>query len=63
MRVSVFLVVSTAFGHDRFDIRDAVLDCLFVGYADTLAFDLALGHALAHELCEDIAGKYRWSFA
>lgn len=63
MRVSVLLIVSTAFGYDRFDLRDAVLDCLFVGYADTLALDLALGHALPHELCEDIAGKNRGSLA
>ncbi len=63
MRVSVLLVVSTAFCHDGFDLRDAVLDCLFVRYADTLALDLVLGHALPHELCKDIAGKDRGSFA
>lgn len=62
MRVSVLLVVSTAFGHDRFDLRNAVLDCLFVGYANTLALDLALRHALPNELCEDIAGQNRGSF-
>jgi hypothetical protein len=62
VRVGVLLVVSTAFGDDGFDFGNAVLNCLFVGRADTLAFDVALGHALPHELCEDIAGKDRWSF-
>jgi hypothetical protein len=39
------------------------LDCLFVGDGDALPFDLALGHTLPNELCEDIAGEDRWSFA
>jgi len=63
VRIAVFLIVSTAFGNDGFDFRDAVLDCFFVGYIDTLALDFALGHALTHKLCEQITGKHRWSFA
>jgi hypothetical protein len=39
------------------------LDCLFIGDGDALAFDLALRHTLPNELCEDIAGEDRWSFA
>jgi hypothetical protein len=63
VRVGVFLVVSAAFGDDGFDFGNAVLDCLFVGDGDALPFDLALGHTLPNELCEDIAGEDRWSFA
>jgi hypothetical protein len=62
VRVSVLLIVSTAFGRDGFDLRNAVLDCFFIGYANALALDLALRHALPHELYEDIGGQNRGSF-
>jgi len=63
VRIGVFLVVSAAFGDDGFDFGNAVLDCLFIGDGDALAFDLALRHTLPNELCEDIAGEDSWSFA